>query len=338
MRVLVLGGTKFIGPFVVRSLHGMGCEIAVFHRGQSQADLPGDIQYILGDRNALEDFAPAFHAFAPDVVLDMRPLGEADSQRVMNVFTGKARRVVMVSSVDVYRNYDVLRGKEPDPADPAPLTEDSPLRPQLYPYREPGIADPNDFRNVYDKILAERVYLSDPNLPGTVLRLPFVYGLGDYQHRLWTYLKRMDDGRPAIVLADECAQWRSGRCYVENVGHAVALAVVNDRAANRVYNVAEPEGWTEQEWITLIGRAAKWNGQIDTRPNAGLPPSLQCEGNMAAHLTTSSQRLRDELGYQEVVAQDEALARTVVWERANPPGQSPPDAFDYEAEDQVISG
>ena len=337
MRVLVLGGTKFIGPFVVRSLHGQGCEIAVFHRGQSQADLPGDVRYLLGDRNRLEEFAPAFDDFAPDVVLDMRPLGEADSRRVMNVFAGKVRRVVMVSSVDVYRNYDVLRGKEPGPPDPAPLTEDSPLRPQLYPYLEAESADPNDFRNVYDKILAEKVTMSNPDMPGTCLRLPFVYGPGDYQHRLWEYLKRMDDGRAAIILADECAGWKSGRCYVENVGHAVALAVVNDKAANRIYNVAEPEAWTEHEWITRIAQAANWNGKVVTRPNGKLPTPLQCEGNMDALLTVSSSRIRAELGYAELVGQEEALARTVEWERANPPAQSSPASFDYEAEDQVLA-
>jgi nucleoside-diphosphate-sugar epimerase len=42
-------------------------------------------------------------------------------------------------------------------------------------------------------------------LPGTVLRLPTVYGPGDYQHRLFEYLKRMDDGRPAILLGEGVA-------------------------------------------------------------------------------------------------------------------------------------
>ena len=40
MRVLIIGGTHFIGPAVVRSLHEMGHEVTVFHRGQTTADLP----------------------------------------------------------------------------------------------------------------------------------------------------------------------------------------------------------------------------------------------------------------------------------------------------------
>ena len=42
--------------------------------------------------------------------------------------------------------------------------------------------------------------LSDPELPGTVLRLPAVYGPEDRQHRTFEYLKRMDDGRRAILV------------------------------------------------------------------------------------------------------------------------------------------
>ena len=116
----------------------------------------------------------------------------------------------MVSSIDVYRNYDVLRGKEDGPPDAAPLREDSPLRSRLYPYRDPEDADPHALNNVYDKILAERAYLSDPTLPGTVLRLPFVYGPGDYQHRLHTYLKRMDDKRPVILFSQEASKLARG--------------------------------------------------------------------------------------------------------------------------------
>ena len=62
-------------------------------------------------------------------------------------------------------------------------------------------------------------------LPGTVLRLPTVYGPGDYQHRLFEYLKRMDDGRPAIPLGEGVASWRWTHGYVEDVALAVVLAV-----------------------------------------------------------------------------------------------------------------
>ncbi len=56
-----------------------------------------------------------------------------------------------------------------------PLTEESPLREHLYPFRGPtprSDDDPRQWLDDYGKILVERVVMGDPDLPGTVLRLP----------------------------------------------------------------------------------------------------------------------------------------------------------------------
>ncbi len=112
--------------------------------------------------------------------------------------------------------------------------------------------------DAYDKIAVERVVLANADLPGTVLRLPMVYGPGDSQHRLFEYLKRMDDNRPTIPVDEGLASWRWTRGYVENVAAAVALAATNPRATGRVYNVGEDKGRSTIEWIEEIGGAAGW--------------------------------------------------------------------------------
>ncbi len=224
----------------MRRLAGAGHEVAVFHRGRTGTELPEGVGRFLGDRQALEDHADELRSFGPEVVLDMIPMNEKDAQGVVDVFRGVARRIVAISSEDVYRAYDVVRGLAPGPPDPIPLSEDAPLRERLYPYEREGIED-------YEKILVERVVMGDPDLPGTVLRLPAVYGPGDYQHRLFDYVKRMDDGRPAILLGEGMANWRWTHGYVEDVASAIALAVTDERDAGRVYNVgeAEPLPWAE---------------------------------------------------------------------------------------------
>ena len=58
-----------------------------------------------------------------------------------------------------------------------------------------------------------------------------VHGPRDYQHRLFPYLKRMDDGRPAIVLDEDRARMRVTRGYVEDVAAAIALAATDPRAS-----------------------------------------------------------------------------------------------------------
>jgi nucleoside-diphosphate-sugar epimerase len=236
MKVLVIGGTNFIGPYVVHQLVEMGHEVTVFHRGETKADLPEDVKWIKGDRHNLLEYKHEFQKLAPQVVLDMIPYTAKDAQGVVDTFQGIAQRVVAISSQDVYRARDILWQRETGIIDPVPLTEDSPLRSQLYPYR--GLSD-DPFTFDYDKIPVEQVLMNGSNLPATVLRLPMVYGAGDNWHRLYPYLKRMDDNRPAIILEEKLAHWRGSYGYVENVARAIALAVNDQRATGRIYNVCE---------------------------------------------------------------------------------------------------
>ncbi len=353
MRVLIIGGTRFMGPHAVRKLHADGHEVMVFHRGKSEPELPPDVRHLhcenaaFGDRSYFADFAADFRDFAPEVVLDMIPLTEADADALMTTFRDIAKRVVAISSVDVYGAYDRLRGVERGPADPNPLTEDAPLRQKLFPYRnEPSEeTDPaRSWSHNYDKILVERRVMNDPDLPGTVLRLPAVYGPDDYQRRLYPYIKRMDDGRPFILLEEGWAEWRWSRGYAQNMGEAIARAVEDDRASGRIYNVAEPESLTEAEWVSRIAQVIGWTGDIrilkksDVElPEDQLPEALKQEGDTSHHLVVDTTRIRGELGYTESVPLDEAIRRTVEWDRANPPQNLPPNLLDYEAEDAAVA-
>ncbi len=313
----------------MRRLAGAGHEVAVFHRGRTGTELPEGVGRFLGDRQALEDHADELRSFGPEVVLDMIPMNEKDAQGVVDVFRGVARRIVAISSEDVYRAYDVVRGLAPGPPDPIPLSEDAPLRERLYPYEREGIED-------YEKILVERVVMGDPNLRGTVLRLPAVYGPGDYQHRLFDYVKRMDDGRPAILLGEGMANWRWTHGYVEDVASAIALAVTDERAAGRVYNVGEAEPLPWAEWVREIGRAAGWDGEVVAVPEDRLPQHLDWGLNTEQHWFVDTTRIRHQLGYAEEIPREEALRRTVAWERAHPPENVDPASFDYAAEDAAL--
>lgn len=88
MRILILGGTRFIGPAVVARLHHAGHTITLFHRGRTHADDVPDLSHLHGDRGQLADFRDAFAHLAPDVVLDMAPATEEDARTVMNTFRG----------------------------------------------------------------------------------------------------------------------------------------------------------------------------------------------------------------------------------------------------------
>ena len=346
MRILVIGGTRFIGPHVVMCLHHIGHQVTVLHRGQTEADLPPGVKHIhcpmlsFDDRRALADLRDDLKQLALDVVLDMIPTTEQTARAVMSVFRGIARRVIAISSQDVYRAYGKLMGIESGPEELLPLTEDASLRQRLYPYRGESPRDPADpkrWLDDYDKILVERVVLSDPDLPGTVLRLPMVYGPGDSQHRLFEYLKRMDDNRPVIPLEEGWATWRWTRGYVENIAAAITLVVMDERSTGRTYNVGENDALSMFEWVSQIGQAAGWKGQVIVVSKSFLPAHLSSNGDPGQHLVVDTTRIRNDLGYDETISRDEALQRTVSWERMNPPKEIVPTMFDYAAEDAALA-
>jgi nucleoside-diphosphate-sugar epimerase len=323
MRVLIIGGTGFIGSYVLRRLLGDGHSVAVFHRGKSGSDLPRDALRIIGDRRRLADYAGEFDRFAPQIVLDMIPYVEEDARALMAAFHGKVERVVVVSSQDVYRAYGLFLRLEEGSLEPTPYDEESPLRTRLYPYRKTAQGG-EDLNYHYDKIPVERVVMSDPQTPFTILRLPKVYGPGD-KHYLFEYLKRMDDGREAILLGERKSRWRWTRGYVENVAAAIALAGADARAANRIYNLGDGDALSESEWARSIGQAAGWSGEIVAVPEDALPQSMLEEYRWEQHLVAETSRFRKELDYEEETPRQEALKRAIEWERANPPSEIDPN-------------
>src|SRR4051812_49273877 len=161
MRILVIGGTGFIGRPLVRHLAEMGHSVAVFHRGNTPVDLPAE--HILGERADLPSLRPK-----ADVVVDLILSSGAQAQALMETFRGVARRVVAASSIDVYRACGILHGSEDGPLQPVPLTEDSELRTKLQTYPEAQIEMLKKvfqwLDREYDKIPVERAILGDPAL------------------------------------------------------------------------------------------------------------------------------------------------------------------------------
>jgi len=336
MRVLVIGGTAFMGPHVVRSLVSKGHEVLIYHRGEHEPELPASVRHIHSPLASFPvlSFPTELVAWKPDVVLHMVAMGERDAHAVVRAFKGVARRLVVPSSGDVYAAYGVLIGSESGDGESGLLREDSPIRKSLYPYRKMA-KGPEDRVHDYEKILVERVVMSHPELPSTVLRLPAVYGPGDNRHGFSTHLRRMEDSRPAILLDENQAGWRWSHGYVENVAAAIALAVTDDRASGKIYNVGEEFVPTSAERVRLLGDLAGWSGEIVTLPRASLPRHLQDSYHYAQDLAYDTCRIRGDLGFEELVSVNEGVRQTIAWLRGQPRDNTAAQ-YDYAAEDVAL--
>ena len=182
MRILLIGGNGFIGSPLASELRDSGHSVAIFHRSADKSPAKSVVQ-IQGDRNRLSDHLEQIQRFSPEIIVDLILSSGEQARQLISTSRKVARRVIAISSMDVYRAWGVVRQSEPGPLEALPLTEGSPLRTnrQLYPPETVKMMQ-SIFSWVdehYDKIAVEEAILNSAEISGTVLRLPMVYGPGD---------------------------------------------------------------------------------------------------------------------------------------------------------------
>ncbi len=331
MRILIIGGTRFMGRAVASQMARKGHAVTCLSRSgpaKDEAPMPG-VSHLKGDRREAGRLAAAVRDCRPEVVIDMMCMTQEDAEGLV---AAADCPLVVASSCDVYRNFGGLTGFETGTPDPAPLSEEAPVRSKFYPYRDTtSEAKQNGWIQDYDKILVEKTVLGRGAI---VLRLPMVFGPNDYQHRLFEYLRRMDDGRRAVLIGREEAGWVACRGYVDDMANGIQLAALHPEHGGQVFNLGYQMQLTEKEWIEAIGRAAGWTGRVVVVENADLPKHLQSPGDYRFEISVETHKARRVLGYREKHTLAEALERTVAWERVNgPDGAAPPD---YAAEDEAL--
>ncbi|HEY1419083.1 MAG TPA: NAD-dependent epimerase/dehydratase family protein [Candidatus Dormibacteraeota bacterium] len=321
MKVIVLGGTRFIGRAIVDELAGAGHEVMVVHRGRLEPDDMPPVHHLHAERPELVDHAAELRAFKPDAAIDCRALTRSDSEIAIAALPDGIRLVV-ISSVDVYRAFGALNDERE--TDPVPLDEESPVRPTRFPYRgkTPGLED-------YDKLDVEDVYLAHG---ATAMRLPMVYGEHDYQRREEFILRRVRAGRSRIPFGS--GQWLACRGYVRDIARGVHLALQTPAAAGEVMNLCEDRTYSMRMWSRMILDAAGSSAELVQVPDALLPEDLAPTGTMAQHIVASARKARTMLGWT-TSDPEESLRTTVEWHLANPPSEGDGD---FESDDRALAG
>src|SRR5215510_7707905 len=100
LRILILGGTGFTGPYQVRYALSRGHKVTTFNRGKTHpGELPNDVEQLIGDRNGQLD---ALKNRQWDVAIDNPTTLPAWVRDAAQILKGNVERYVFISTISVY--------------------------------------------------------------------------------------------------------------------------------------------------------------------------------------------------------------------------------------------
>jgi len=241
MHVLVIGGTRFVGYFLVWRLLAAGHRVSLLNRGTRPDPFGTRIERLQADRTT----ADLGRILAPrrfDAVVDFAAYTAGDTRQVIKVLGGKIGQYVFVSTGQVYlvRQNCPRPSKESDYDGPTIPQPDQPLDKEEWLY---GMN-----KRAAEDELAQAWVTS--RFPATRLRLPMVNGERDHFRRIESYLWRILDGGP-ILLPDGGMQ-PCRHVYGMAVVKTICSVLLNPDTFGHAYNLCQDEQPTLAELVSLL--------------------------------------------------------------------------------------
>lgn len=237
MKVLVIGGTLFIGKLLVEELVKGGHEVAILHR-KPKHDFGRRVENLMADRGDADSVREALAGRRFEVVFDNaydweRGTSAAQVEATVRAVGDRVSRYVFMSSVAAYG--DGLNHKESDP-----------LAPDYH-------SDPY----VRHKATTERMLFrmhSQSGLPVVTFRPPFVYGPGNPFYREQFFWDRLRAGRPIVIPGDGHRLMQF--VYVNDLVRGMIRAMEEPRAVGEAFNIGDPKPVTQVELVEKLAKAA----------------------------------------------------------------------------------
>lgn len=292
MRVLVTGGTGFIGRNLVEELVRRGHDVATLSR--SPLGLPGVEHHSLdaGSEDAIRVAAGV------EAIVHLAALSNASAS-----FSAP----YLFNQVNALGTLAMIEGARLGGARVIFASSQRIYRPVPEPIREDGIVEPQDPYG-YSKVVGERwleMYGRFHRVHTCTVRFFSVYGPGLV----------IQGGASGVVgifagkaIRGEMIVAHTGQkrdlTYVSDVVHGMVLALEKPAAAGSCYNIATGRGSTMEELAESVRRVSHSRSEVVVE-----------EGQSYGHLVADISRARAELGYSPLVPLEEGLERYISWLR-----------------------
>jgi nucleoside-diphosphate-sugar epimerase len=342
MEILVIGGTGPTGPFIVNGLVERGHRVTILHTGRHEVDTlapVGVVPHLHADPFDRDSFTAALGGRNWDVVFAMY----GRLRMLADVLVGRTPRLFSIGGVPVYPGFS-----NDDDRFPAGMRLGAAERDAFAPvgdYEGPlsELWGRGGRSEKVVRIIESEALVFERHPDATHFRYPYIYGPNQVVPREWSVVKRALDGRRTLILADGGRSVESS-AYVENVAHAVLLAVDRiDVSAGRVYNVSDDELYTRRQVAEVVGDELGHTFELVNLPfEVARPAFPTLQTHSSQHRVVDTSRIRSELGYRDQVAPLDALRATIRWQVDHLPAQHErirkvlQDPFDYAAEDRLV--
>ncbi|MFM6195291.1 MAG: NAD-dependent epimerase/dehydratase family protein [Planktothrix sp.] len=219
MRILIMGGTRFIGVYLTKLLVEQGHDVVLFNRGKKPAPVEG-IQQIHGDRTDAAQIQDKLAHEEFDAIFDNNGRELSDTKPLADLFKDRVKHFVYMSSAGVYLKSDQMPHIEGDATDPKS--------------RHLGKSETES-------------YLQAQNLPWTSIRPTYIYGPLNYNPLESWFFDRIVKDRPIPIPGNGFHITQLG--HVKDLATAMAAVLGNEKAIGQVYNVSG------ERYVTFDGLA-----------------------------------------------------------------------------------
>jgi nucleoside-diphosphate-sugar epimerase len=337
MKALVVGGAGTTGMVIVDELLKRDYQVTVLHRGVHESGLPPQVEHIHADPHWPETIEEALTGRSFDVAVAVY----GRLRYVAQALIGRTPRLISVGgALATYKGWMRVTDKNPWDSleeSPVPIDEDHPLS------RAPGVDGFSDqVRDSEDVVMKAH---RDGHFNATHFRYPILYGPYHLAPPEWVIIRRALDGRRRLMMPGGGMALVS-RGFGQNVVHALMLALEQPEvSAGQIYNIADEKILYNHEWLATLAQILEHEFEPIDIPFSLLPKGFRAAPSQLLyryHRVMDISKVKEQLGYRDLVPVENALELTVKWYRDHPPPRGGEvegnlgDPFDYAYEDKLI--